>query len=337
MTRNRIYKVVSILMVASILVFCLIPSRAIAESTAVNGDSSIDVAYDYPVKVGTNEWYKLETIHDKIAACQIPEDILQRLSTEALIETIRNYPLSVNIYAYDTIDMGYEKVKSQFNAIEELENRIKSNEGNSRQLLQVAANKVLTKSQNATFEDCFIDTIKGCIDIQVLEKTPRAVSLRGTSTSVTTPKGSSVPAIKSLTWNDHYVSSGGSITQARTQTAHDRVKNTYGSVTVVRGISPSYNCHSYAWHSTSTTNTYWINNPSKYVTDGSYRAASTYAVGRKLLYGTPGNNPEHSAIISAVSENHLTYVTSKWGCMGLYKHLYFDCPYSSGVKAYIKS
>ena len=71
-----------------------------------------------------------------------------------------------------------------------------------------------------------------------------------------------------------------------------------------------------------------------YILDGSYSESSYYHVGAKILYGTPGNNPEHSAIVSAVSENHLTYVTSKWGCMGVYRHLYFDSPYTSGIKKY---
>ena len=303
---------------------------------------TMDEPYDFPIKKGTDEWAALTTIHDKIEACQIPEDILTRLTTEALIETVRNYPLGVNIFAYDSIDMGYEKVKSQFNGLAELEKRMLEENATTAAILDEYAMQTVDKGENAEFEDCFIDTVRGCINKNTtgLEiagtGTEEPLSVQASSTYVRTPNGTQVEAIKGLTWNDWYVNSNGQITKASVQLAHEEVQETYPSVTYVSGagINPAYNCHSYAWYSTSTSNSYWINDPSNYILDGSYVEASYYHVGAKILYGTPGNQPEHSAIVSAVSDYHLTYVTSKWGCMGVYKHLYYDCPYESGIKKY---
>lgn len=110
---------------------------------------------------------------------------------------------------------------------------------------------------------------------------------------------------------------------------------TYESASEIRGIAPDYNCHSYAWHSTSSSNPYWINDPSVYILDGSYSRVYNYYAGDKILYGTPGSEPEHSAIIAEVADSkHLTYVKSKWGAAGVFEHLYYDCPYTSSIKAY---
>lgn len=95
----------------------------------------------------------------KTAACQIPDDILHRLSDEALIETIKNYPLSINLYAYNTIEMGYEQLKSHFNAIEELESRVNSNDGNILRAMKIEADKVASKGDNAELEDHFIGAV----------------------------------------------------------------------------------------------------------------------------------------------------------------------------------
>lgn len=333
MQRNAMKKALSLLCALTLMVSMFVTVFAAETGDSIE-ENIINAPYDYPYKTGTKEWLELETIHDKIAACQIPEDILHKLSDEALVETIKNYPLAVNIYAYDTIEMGYEKVKSQFNAIEELESRVNSNDSNVLRVLEAEAGKLESRGSDADFKDCFIDTIKGCVCSQLPSDYPGDTSILSATATLTTPNGSSVPAIRSLTWNDHYISSNGQITQANVQLAHNQIQETYTSATVVSGISPKYNCHSYAWYSTSASNSYWINDPSMYILDGSYSESSYYHVGAKILYGTPGNNPEHSAIVSAVSENHLTYVTSKWGCMGVYRHLYFDSPYTSGIKKY---
>ncbi|WP_442256788.1 hypothetical protein [Vagococcus salmoninarum] len=45
-----------------------------------------------------------------------------------------------------------------------------------------------------------------------------------------------------------------------------------------------FNCHSYAWYSSNTsTNKYWLNAPTKYISDGSYKKQTGFKNGRKLL------------------------------------------------------
>ena len=95
---------------------------------------------------------------------------------------------------------------------------------------------------------------------------------------------------------------------------------------------PKYNCHSYAWHSTSISNSYMVWDPLAYMNDGSYNKISTAQVGAKIYYspvqsGYPDPSLErsnHSGIVSSINP---VYVTSKWADYGLYNHYYSDCPY----------
>lgn len=76
----------------------------------------------------------------------------------------------------------------------------------------------------------------------------------------------------------------------------------YG-VSLIAVGSCVFNCHSYAWYSQSTSNPYWIPDPSIYMTDGSYTkyfsgTASSSAIDLQLgdrLYYTG----LHSAIVTS--------------------------------------
>lgn len=108
----------------------------------------------------------------------------------------------------------------------------------------------------------------------------------------------------------------------------------------------TYNCHSYAWHSQSSPNYYWINIPAVYMSDGSYSlVAGTYGPDRytipsgireytnKVYYGAPDDNNWiylHSGI---TVPNTTNYVLSKWGQDRLYKHYVWDCPYYNYTNA----
>lgn len=84
---------------------------------------AIDTPYEYPVLPGTQEWIDLGDTLTRRRACQIPDDILHNMTTDALLQTVINYPFLPDIYAFDSIQMGYETVKRRFNGLQELETR----------------------------------------------------------------------------------------------------------------------------------------------------------------------------------------------------------------------
>ena len=105
----------------------------------------------------------------------------------------------------------------------------------------------------------------------------------------------------------------------------ERFLKMYPSASLVRGPNPSYNCHSYAWYSTSSTNNAWMDDPSMYMEDGSYER-TTAAVGCNVAYKRTDGECFHSGKIVATTGGPVT-VRSKWGPLGLFTHAINDCPY----------
>jgi len=88
-----------------------------------NDNPKSDVIYDYPVKPGTQEWRVLKSHDEMLKVCQIPDALLHKMSTKALVETVLNYPLYGDIFAYLNFQAGFNSVASNFNGISELLNR----------------------------------------------------------------------------------------------------------------------------------------------------------------------------------------------------------------------
>jgi len=84
---------------------------------------TIDQPYDYPIKPGDKEWAKFKTGEEMLKACQIPDEILLRLSTKALTETCLNYPLFINYLAFNDERAGISHTIDSFNGLKELTNR----------------------------------------------------------------------------------------------------------------------------------------------------------------------------------------------------------------------
>ena len=100
----------------------------------------------------------------------------------------------------------------------------------------------------------------------------------------------------------------------------------YG-VTEIDPPSRKYNCHSYAWHSVSTSNSYWINSPVGYMTDPHVTLDNSMPAGSVVVYKANGTIT-HSAIVTASSLLHGFNAISKWGQAGVYNHVYNDVPAS---------
>mgnify|MGYP005806021353 CR=1 FL=1 len=302
-----------------------------------------------PAKAASSEYYELTpedekwntlTLEEKRKTCELSETELNSLSDQELIEAISEYPFLIDVYAFDNFQLAIDHMENTCDAYRELITR-KSGAESFYNALSKRTKESLTLNEKICDEELAIlllyqpqftkslsprqlDEINNNTNTEEYYGTPEYVK----SSGITTPKGTAVSAIQpkcnhSTSWHD----------------AQDKeIVNTYNVTKISRGTC-KYNCHSYAWYSQSTSNTYWINNPSPYMTDGSYKkmlsglgASSINAKsGDRVFWGT-NSSPIHSAIIrsSATGAPLATrFVYSKWGKLGVFRHTVSNSPYNT--------
>ena len=81
-----------------------------------------DEPYVYAVLPGTPEW-EVMTPTQRQESCEVTIEEVANMSTEALVETVINYPYLVDIFAFNTINEGIEWVSMYFPGLPELLSR----------------------------------------------------------------------------------------------------------------------------------------------------------------------------------------------------------------------
>jgi hypothetical protein len=81
------------------------------------------IIWDYPIKPGMKEWAAFETSEQMVKVCQIPQDVLNAISTKDLIKVCLNYPLFNDYSASNDERKGINLIISQFNGLQELSRR----------------------------------------------------------------------------------------------------------------------------------------------------------------------------------------------------------------------
>lgn len=107
-------KKLSCLFLSAMLLVSLCASPTLAANNTQGQILSVDIPYEYPVIPGTPAWNELDSLEEKIAVCHVDEALLASMTTDALLDTVLNYPLLVNIYAFSSIEMGIESVSQYF-------------------------------------------------------------------------------------------------------------------------------------------------------------------------------------------------------------------------------
>ena len=314
------FKKTLILLVALLTVFtAMLPVGA--STVAVRNN----IPHEYKVLPGSPEWKSLN-IFEKRAATYVEQEEAERMTTPALLTTVLNYPFLVDMYALGVspsggfadngifaISNGIECVAELFPPLKELINR----------------NDAVRAIDNwlELFDDAD-DLKRGCaVDIKqsilfLSNVSPAHLVDPGSGKPVDllqTPRGSTVYGIRGMTWANH----GTTHEYARmlSQWYADNL-----GVTMISPPNPEYNCHAYAWHSTSPSSVHWINDPSPYIRDGSYFSVSTPSIGMIITYqDSASGNYSHSGIITGSGG----IVTSKWGCLGVFRHEIANCPYTA--------
>ena len=87
-------------------IFCLLACAVNAQEQAT---------WDYPVKPGTEEWNRIQTEPERIAAVQIPEEILEKLSSDDIVRLCITFPLFSDFTYFNTPQEGFEVMVARFN------------------------------------------------------------------------------------------------------------------------------------------------------------------------------------------------------------------------------
>lgn len=314
------------------LVFTLAFGMAVSVSAAdevidATEEYAIDVPYEYPVRPGTQEWAQLDSHNQKVDICQIPEAVLKNMTTQALCESVLNYPLMGDMLAYDNPDMGYTVILYSFNGLKELVQRedamSKLNALNVKPM-----NRAYCTEDELVMRNAYLLILNKFLPYA--NEVPAFPMLRSSYTTIRTPKGTAFRALYNRTWDDL-----GVLSKELAVAEENEYKKIYPNAVRVREMTPAYNCHSYAWYSTSATNKVWINDPGAYMADGSYTKATAPAAGYKA-YQTQNGKPIHSGIVITTTFGGANRVglRSKWGALGLYEHYIYDSPYSYNLTTY---
>lgn len=358
--RKLLKRAVSLVM-ASVMVCSLVITAFAAERENMSIGH-----YEYPIKPGTTEWEELGTFSRRIAACRIPEETLDAMTTDALVDAVLDFPFLMNLMVYNSASEGFDCLLSQCDALKELLTRedgadklaeeyasltttlgsksvIERKDTMSREalypnLLEVILgqpevyNEMTENNQYATEIAAkeFNDNKTSFLDVAIEENESQITR----ATTVKTPKGSTVE------WIDY--SGLPQMTADEKAYYNNWVQENYTIISVVRDPNVYYNCHSYAWYSTSSANKVWIPDPSIYMTDGSYTKKGSASATCKVFVKNDGTETseidglilgDHSGIVNSVSGRTIV-VTSKWGALGLYKHNVANSPYSGDHTTY---
>jgi len=92
--------------------------------TAVDIDAqTTEKIWDYPVKPGSKEWASFTTTQQMLDAVQIPQNVLEKLSTKELAEICFNYPFYIDYNAIDDQRLAISIMIELFNGLKELSQR----------------------------------------------------------------------------------------------------------------------------------------------------------------------------------------------------------------------
>lgn len=299
------------LLLATTMLISAFPTNAAVIQDDIFAPQIITDPYEYPIEPGSDEWSRL-TIEEKRQLTYVDRETAEIMTTNALLITTLNYPFIIDIHAFSDIKEGIEIVKDRFPPLDVLISRGDASTVIAEYLSNCDTESIAYGIAIGIYNYVHIPPeVAPCSVLDPISGQPSA--------QVYTPNGTPLLAYLDLTWDyfsydyDYYYD-----LSLYYEVVYD--------AELIRNPDPSYNCHSYAWHSVSASNRYWINNPAKYIQDGSYVTA-TKASGNKITY-KKNSVYTHSGIMGASNT-----VVSKWGCAGLFRHVITSCPYYSDYVA----
>lgn len=101
---------------------CIVLSACGGSDSPPPEPGSID-SWEFPIGPESPEWERL-TIRERLDALQMPDDVLNAITTRGLLETCLRFPYLGDIFFRDDYQWGFEDLSTEFNGFPELMNRL---------------------------------------------------------------------------------------------------------------------------------------------------------------------------------------------------------------------
>lgn len=78
---------------------------------------------EYPITTKDKKWKDFTSHEEMVNACTIPNELLEEMTTEELVELMMDYPLMSDLLLFDDIQAGFEVMSHDSNILGELQKR----------------------------------------------------------------------------------------------------------------------------------------------------------------------------------------------------------------------
>lgn len=345
--KSRHIKFLSLLISISLIFTLLVPISASAISVEQTEIWQTEFGFDYPISISDDTWVNL-SYHEQLEICNMPQDLLQKCSTNELADLVLEYPFLIDVLAFNSCDLAISHLADISNICEEfftrddaisiLLDKYAELEVDYTELVNTS--RVSVGRESGYVAELFLQTYFAAVydslsDIQVskltdileskyLEKeglcddystallifdwiqkdngsipenllTQNIISALNVSGDVQEVNFESLTRASSgFTSSGRYVSNGsgvvyevgeysrygttvdclryysGDLTSNEKTLVNNSFDEAHPSWTRVSSCTYKYNCHSYAWISSSSSNTYWVNNPDNFAGSDSF-------------------------------------------------------------------
>lgn len=363
----------------------------------------------YPVLPENSDWADL-SYTEQLEACNMPDDLIDKCSTDELANFVLKYPFLIDVLAFDNAEQGlehlkntsnicaklfskdnamdvlleeYDKLAVDYNLLEDSSNvnskdklqesgYIKEiflqtyfaekantmNIGEKQKLKNIIGEKYaakkgkcddyatalliyeqIQKENGEVPSDLIPDNIKNDL---INTKTANG-NLSGFTSSGQSGTLSSGATVNIGTYTLYgktvgcYQYSSGDYTTTEQNNYNASFDSAHPSWSRVYTCTKKYNCHSYAWISSTSYNTYWLNNPDIFAGSSSFAYVgknSNAASGNKIIIQASTSSSDgfgnyttaiHSLNATSSGSNSIAIRTdSKLGTLGVYSALLID-------------
>lgn len=97
-------------------------NEIVKENNSANADYT-NVSFSFDSVTNPTVWKRFQNLEEMQAACQIPQKVLEKMSTDNLIQACMNYPLYAIYAAYNNEMDGIKVITDNFNGFKELQKR----------------------------------------------------------------------------------------------------------------------------------------------------------------------------------------------------------------------